>query len=62
MRCYICDKVLPPQEIVFNSKTKEFEPCKGCLSISKTTLSEYDYESLDETFGGVSDEDIKEYL
>lgn len=60
MRCNICDERLEPNEIRINRNTGKFDPCGVCLTVSKETLKGYNAD--DPTEGGVSNEEIQEFL
>lgn len=45
MRCYICDRILSPREIVFDKKSKSYKPCSYCLDKINTSINELEEDN-----------------
>ena len=48
MRCFICNAILLPEEVKFNKKHEEWEPCNRCLhEIEEVFEDPLDEEEID---------------
>lgn len=48
MRCYICDRIIPPEGIKFHPVTSKIEPCSACMeAINDATHNDGLDHSLD---------------
>ena len=50
MRCHICNAVLTPSEVQWNSQHEDWDPCGRCL------------QAIDEVFNDRSEEEIEQEL
>lgn len=48
MKCFICDRTLSPEEISFDSRFDEFDPCSTCLFEIAEVFGEGDVDSEEE--------------
>lgn len=46
-RCYICDRILSPEEIQFNRDHDDFDPCGTCLEVINDLFNHDDEEEID---------------
>lgn len=46
MRCYICDKLLEPEEIILDKKTGKFKPCSKCEGVVTRTVRDSQLEDV----------------
>jgi hypothetical protein len=54
MRCYICNAILTPSEINWNSKHNDWDPCTRCLEEIDRQLS---FEFMNDEEEGEEEED-----
>lgn len=50
MRCHICNAVLTPEEVQWNSQHEDWDPCGRCL------------QAIEEVFNDDTEEEINEQL
>jgi hypothetical protein len=48
VRCHICDSKLKPEEIDFNRKHEEWDPCRNCLEVIEEAIGPLLDEEVDE--------------
>ena len=62
MKCFICDKELKTEEIIWNTLADEWEPCPECLLVISEVFNDLDEEEITSIleFEGVIETPVEE--
>lgn len=59
MRCHICDHALVSDEIKFNRRWKEFDPCGTCLEVIGEIFEPASEEDISAVTADISTEELE---